>query len=239
MSMTRALVFIIGLAIVSTLTGCAKFPPTTPTTGKQLVLTLTVRGKIDPVDDVDPGISRYYFVAIDNDGDDDTGPWAAVYPPYGGNGWVTSADAQNSVGLTSYIEYDAANPEGYLYGVLPGSYFLNTTSPEPPIRSELLNGGTTLRFIVDFSQIATTNIPADQITSLNINFITTNALPVDGQYVVGREWDALGPSGQNYVAVDTTNDRLYYGDNVDGPPVTDPDLDIVYWSIEVQTVSSR
>ncbi len=38
--------------------------------------------------------------------------------------------------------------------------------------------------------------------------------------------------------VDTTNDRLYYGYNEDGPAVTDPDLDIVYWSVEVQTVST-
>ena len=238
MSIIRALVPIVICAILFTLTGCARFPPTTPTSGKQLVLTLTVRGKINPIDDIDPSIYRYYFIAIDNDADDNTGPWAAPYPPYGGNGWVTSVDAQHSVGVTSFIEYDAANPDGYIYGVLPGSFFLNTTSPEPPIRSELLSGGTTIRFIIDFSQIETAAIPADQITSLNINFITTNALPLDGQFVPGREWDGLGPSGQNYVTVDTTNDGLIEQDEPIGPP-TDPDLDIIYWSVEVQTVSSR
>ncbi|OFX17083.1 MAG: hypothetical protein A2Z18_00350 [Armatimonadetes bacterium RBG_16_58_9] len=238
MSRIRTITHIIGITLVVTLTGCAKFPDTPPVTGKQLVLTMTVRGKIEPVDGLDPGVARYYFIAIDNDGDDQTGPWAAVFPPYGGNGWVTSNDAQHSVGMTSFIEYDAANPDGYLYGVLPGSFFLNTTSPVPPIRTELLEGGSTLRFIVDFSQIATVSVPAADITSLDINFITTNALPVGGEFVPGREWDALGPSGQNYVNVDTTNDRLYFGDNSDGPVVTDPDLDIIYWSIEVQTVSS-
>ena len=35
------------------------------------------------------------------------------------------------------------------------------------------------------------------------------------------------------------DNRLYYGDNADGPPVTDPDLDIVYWSVEVQSFSSQ
>ena len=238
MSLIRAITCIIATTILLTLTGCAKFPTTPPTSGKQLVLTMTVRGRIEPIDNLDPGITRYYFIAIDNDNDDNTGPWAAIFPPYGGNGWVTSVDAVNSVGMTSFAEYDAANPDGFIYDVLPGSFFLNTSSPEPPIRSELLEGGTTLRFIVDFTQIATSAIPSDDITSLNINFITTNALPVDGRFVPGREWDALGPSGQNYVTVDTTNDRLYSGDNVDGPIVTDPDLDIIFWSIEVQTVSS-
>ena len=239
MSNTRATAFIIGLAILFTLTGCAKFPATAPTSGKQLVLTLKVRGKINPIDAADPSIQRHYFIAIDNDNNHNTGPWAAVFPPYGGNGWVTSQDAAHSVGLTSFVQYDSTNTEGYIYGVLPGSYFLNVTSPQPPIRAELLEGGSTLRVIVDFNQIDTAAIPADKITQLDINFITTNALPLSGDFVPGRIWDGLGPSGQNYVNVDTTNDRLYYGYNDDGPPVTDPDLDIVYWSIEVQSVSSR
>lgn len=228
-----------GLAILSTLTGCAKFPAGGARSGKQLVLTLKVRGTINPIDPADPSIRRHYFIAIDNDGDPNTGPWAAIFPPYGGNGWVTSADANHSIGLTSYVQYDAANPQGYVYGILPGSFFLNVTPPQNPIRAELLEGGSTLRVVIDFSQIATKQIPLDQIKQLDINFITTNALPLTGEFVPGRVWDGLGPSGKNYVTVDTTNDRLYYDYNSDGPAVTDPDLDIVYWSVEVQTVSSR
>jgi len=239
MSNTRITALIIGLAILSTLTGCAKFPTGPTTTGKQLVLTLKVRGKINPTDSADSSIQRHYFIAIDNDGDPNTGPWAAVFPPYGGNGWVTSQDAQHSIGLTSFVQYDSSNTEGYIYGVLPGSFFLNVSSPRPPIRAELLEGGSTLRVIVDFSQIATTAIPFDKIKQLDINFITTNALPVTGEYVPGRIWDGLGPSGQNYVRVDTTTDRLYYDYNADGPGVSDPDLDIAYWSVEVQTVGNR
>ena len=239
MNNVRATLSIIGLTILFTVTGCAKFPPAAPTSGKQLVLTLKMRGKINPIDAADPSVHRHYFIAIDNDNNPNTGPWAAVFPPYGGNGWVTSQDAQHSVGMTSYIQYDSTNTEGYIYGVLPGSYFLNVTPPEPPIRAELIEGGSTLRVVVDFSQLATTAIPAPDIKQLDINFITTNALPLTGDYVPGRIWDGLGPSGQNYVTVDTTIDRLYYGYNEDGHAVTDPDLDIVYWSIEVQTVSNR
>lgn len=198
-----------------------------------------MRGRINPTDSADPSVRRHYFIAIDNDGNHNTGPWAAVYPPYGGNGWVTSQDAQHSIGLTSFVQYDSSNTEGYIYGVLPGSYFLNVSSPQPPIRAELLEGGSTLRVIVDLSQVATTAIPVENIKQLDINFITTNALPLSGEFVAGRIWDGLGPSGQNYVNVDTTTNRLYYDYNADGPPVSDPDLDIVYWSVEVQSVSSQ
>jgi len=226
------------VAILSTLTGCAKFPATPGTSDKQLVITLRVRGKINPIDSADPSVRRYYFIAIDNDNNPNTGPWAAVFPPYGGNGWVTSANATESVGLTSFVRYDADNPNAYIYGVLPGSYFLNTTSPQPPIKYELLDGGSTLRVYIDFSQIATSTIPADKIEQLDINFITTNYVVPSDFPILGREWDALGPSGQNYVTIDTRNQRLYFGDNADGPVVSDPDLDITYWSIEVQAVSS-
>lgn len=241
MNITRIALFTIGSAIAFTLSGCAKFPTTAPTTGKQLVVTLKVRGVVRPTDPADPGNSRYYFIAIDNDGDSNTGPFAALYPPYGGTGWVTSRDASRSVGMTSFVEYDANNPQGYIYGVLPGSFFLNRTPPQPPIRYEILDGGSTIRFVVDFSQIATTAIPADNIRELDINFITTNRLPNSQEIVESRQIDGLGPSGQDYATIDTTTDRTYSDDDVDASnfTLTDPDLDIVSWTISVQTVSSR
>ena len=226
-------------ALLFTATGCAKFPAGGAVSGQQLVLTLTVRGTISPTDPTDPTIQRHYFIAIDNENNPNIGPWAAIYPPYGGNGWVTSSDAQNSIGLTSYVQYDSNNPICQCYNILPGSYFLNTTAPQLPISSQIINGGSTLQVTVDFSQIATAAIPVAQIKQLNVNFILTNSLPVGNQIVTGRIWDALGPSGQNYVNVDTTNNRTYTGDNSDGPTVSDPDLDIVPWPIEVQTVASR
>ncbi|MCL5104521.1 MAG: hypothetical protein M1133_10495 [Armatimonadetes bacterium] len=229
------------LLIISTLTGCAKFPTTAPTTGKQLVVTLKVRGAIRPTDPADPSATRYYFIAIDNDADSNTGPLAALFPPYGGTGWVTSQDAARSIGVTSFLEYDAANPQGYIYGVLPGSFFLNRTPPQPPIRYELLEGGTAIRFVIDFSQIATAAIPVDQIRELDLNIITTNRLPNGNEIVENRQIDGLGPSGQDYVTIDTTTDRTYSDDDIDASnfTLTDPDLDIVSWTVSVQTVSSR
>lgn len=230
------------LAFVSAalISGCASYPDTPPTTGKQLVLTLKVRGRIAPSDPLDPSIRRYYFIAIDNDNNENTGPWAVVAPPWGGNGWVTSQYAADSIGLTSFVQYDQSSPGGYVYSILPGSYFLNTSAPQIPIKSELLDGGSTLRITLDFSQIATDAVPADQITRLDINFITTNILAVNpGAVYENRQWDALGPSGQDYVTIDTTGNRTYMDEDVDSMPVADADLDIESWSIEVQTVSSR
>jgi hypothetical protein len=241
MNIIRTKIILIGAALLFTLSGCAKFPDTPATTGRQLVLTLKVRGRINPLDPAAPNVQRHYFVAIDNDGNPNTGPLAALYPPYGGTGWVTSANAQQSIGLTSFVQYDAANSQGFVYGVLPGSFFLNRTSPQPPIRYELLEGGAAIRFVVDFSQIATTAIPADQIMQLDINFIVTNALPNSNEVVEYRQIDGLGPSGQDYVTIDTATNRVYYDQDEDAPNFypTDPDVDIESWTIEVQTVSSR
>ncbi len=227
-------------AVLTTLSGCARFPSTPPTTGKEIVLTLRVQGRISPIDQLDPSLNRHYFIAIDNDNDVNTGPWAVAFPPYGGNGWVTSRDATRSIGVTHFIEYDAANPSGYLYGFVPNSNFLLTTAPQPPVRYEILDGGSTLRFTIDISQLATASVPVDQIRYLDINFITTNQLAVNpNELYPNRQFDGLGPTGQDYVTVDTTLDRLYSGTDEDASPVTDPDMDITYWSIQVQTFSSR
>ncbi|MFQ3550147.1 MAG: hypothetical protein SNJ70_10405 [Armatimonadota bacterium] len=236
---TRFIFILVIIISISLLSGCAKYPdsPSPLPSGKLLIITMQVRGTINPVDQTDPSIRRHYFIAIDNDGDPNTGPWAAIFPPYGGNGWVTSRDPVNSIGLTSFIQYDAENQNGYLYRVLPGSYFLNNTSPQLPLRSELLNGGTTLRFTIDFSQIATSAIPADQIQQLDINFITTNKIAISSEPIANRQWDSLGFSGQDYVSINTLSNQKYEDRDPTGPIVTDPDLDIVYWSIEIQTIS--
>ncbi len=219
--------------------GCAKFPDTAGISGKQLVITLKVAGRIEPSDSTDPSIRRYYFIAIDNDSDPNTGPWAVVGPPYGGTGWVTSAQAASSIGLTSFVKVGPEDPSGNFYGVLPGSFFLNTTPAQPPVNTAVLDGGSTIRFVIDFNQIATTAFPVDSINQLNVNIITTNELAVNpGFSYPNRIWDSLGPSGQDYVTIDTTSNHTYSGADDNGD-IRDLDLDIVSWSVEVQSISSR
>lgn len=246
MTSLRTTTFLIAVASIITLTGCARFPDTLPTTGKQLVVTMQVRGRINPLDPNQPNVLRHYFVAIDSDAQESTGPVAVYAPPYGGTGWVTTNTPPASPGgqlqgLTSFLRYDAANPQGSIYGIIPGSSFLNVTPPQPPIRYEILQGGSAIRFVIDFSQIETAAIPAGDITQLNVNFITANALPVSNVFVESRQTDGLGASGQDFVTIDTSQDRIYSGQDYDALNLTptDPDLDITSWQIEVQTVSSR
>lgn len=225
--------------VIIALSGCARYPSTPIASGKQIVITMRMAGRISSSDAEDPSIKRYYFIAIDNDADQNTGPWSVIAPPFGGNGWVTSADAAHSIGLTSYFVLDPDDPSGSVYGVLPGSYFLNTTAPRPPIRFEIIESGATMRVTIDMNQLATSNIPVGNINQLNINLITTNQLAVNPSYTYpGRQWDSLGAGGQEYVNVDTSQTRIWSDDDEQGD-VNDPDLDIVHWTIEVQNVSSR
>ncbi len=238
--MNRPSATVLYLLLAFLCSGCARFPDSPPSTGKQLVLTLKVRGKVTLADPVNPSSRHYYFIAIDNDSDPYTGPWAVAFPPFGGNGWVTSRDAHRSLGATSFIEYSSANPSGYLYEFVPGSYLLQYTNPQPPLRLELLEGGSTLRVTIDLRQVATSSISADFITQLDINFITTNELAINpNQLYPNRQFDGLGPTGQDYVTIYTTVDRIYQGEDEDTVSPTDPDIDIVHWSVEIQTVSSR
>ncbi len=224
--------------IILLLAGCAKYPdtaaPVPAGADKLLVVTFRMRGVVEPTDPADPAVARYYFVAIDNDGDDQTGPIAVYGPPYGGNGWVTSDRANESLGMTSFIRYDAANPQGNVYEVLPGTQLTGFSAPSPVLRYEILEGGRTLRFTIDFSQIATTAIPAANIDELDINIITTNELPTGGAISLSRETDGIGPTGSDFVTVNTElTNQLYYDNDTDAIAVTDENLDIEYWSIEV------
>jgi hypothetical protein len=236
---SKILIFVVLIFLTVLLMGCARFPAGPVKTGKQLVITLKVAGRFQPIDDADPYYKRYYFIAIDNDNNQFTGPWAVVAPPFGGNGWVTSAQASKSIGVTSFAEYDAANPETNIYKFIPGSFFLNTTPPSAPIRFEQLDGGSTIRITIDLSQVETTSIPSGKINQLDVNFITTNQLAVNPAYSYpARKWDSIGLSGQDYITIDTTSNRIYSGDDPAGD-VNDSDLDIIYWQIEVQQVRSR
>lgn len=225
---------LIYLLLAMALSGCAKNPESGVVSGKLLVATLRVAGRISPIDTADPSVRRYYFVAIDVDNDQNTGPWAVVGPPYGGNGWVTSADPVNNVGLTSYFVMSPEDPNGNVYGILPGSYFLGTTAPRPPIRCEIIESGAAMQVIIDLGQLATPTTSAENIRQLNINFITTNQLAVNPSYQYPyREWDSLGIGGQDYISIDTDQSTTWSGEDERGD-VSDPDLDIINWSVEIQ-----
>jgi hypothetical protein len=224
-TVVRAMAALVISACVIGLAGCAKFPAGgVKPTGKQLVITMTVAGQINP--------NYYYFVAIDNENDPTSGPLPVIGTPWG-NGWGTGA-------LTSFVRYDRLQPQaGYgVYAVKPRTSLLGSTYVGPPINVIPVNpGSNTLRFTIDFSQIETATIRADQISQLNINFITTDVVPLDPNYPGPKLWDALGPAGSDYITISTQTNRKYQNSDTQlelAGDVPNPDLDIIDWSVEVQ-----
>ncbi len=220
------------------LSGCASSPASPPKTGNQLEIEFSLAGEFAPQDSLDPGISRYYFIAIDNDGVSETFPLPVAGPSgaYGwGNGWGTSDKASESKGITGYLRYDSANDPANWYDIIPGSKLLSSGPPQSPVSWDILNNGKTLRAVIDFSQLATAAVPEASITGLQINLICTNSIPTDpNDPAPGRKWDALGfKTERDYIDADTTRSYTYTGADPEGD-VSDPDLDITDWQVTIK-----
>ena len=175
------------------LPGCAKSPDsgiTSPVSGPQLIVTLTVLGNINP--------NYYYFVLfnINNTPNQNnssvTGPVPVVAAPYG-NGFAAGA-------ITNYVEYNGGVPGGTGFG------FYNFSDPNLLQPNYLGTGrylvtsqaaGNTLSFQLPLIYLATSAISVDQIQSLQVNFITTNYVPLVGQNITQPKYfDSLGSTDQ-------------------------------------------
>jgi len=170
------------------LAGCAKAPSggiTSPTSGPQLLITMTVAGRINP--------AYYYFVLFNvNDtpnGNNSgvTGPVPVVAPPYV-NGFAAGA-------FTNYVEYNQGIPGGTGFGF----YNIDAALRQPNylgstgylVTSQVL--GNTLSFQLPLSFLATSTVTTDQIQTLQINFVTTNIVPVQPDSTAPKYFDALNP----------------------------------------------
>ena len=211
------------VAAIITMAGCARFPTDqVQPSGKQLVITMSVSGQINP--------SYFYCVAFNTGSDTSLGPLPVVGPPWG-NGWGTGT-------ITFFVRYAQG---GYrIFRMIPGTNNLGFVDAGSPITFENPGAnGNTLRFTIDLSQIATPALPADQIQSLTVNFITTDILPEDPNFPGPKYYDGLG-EGNNFLTISTVGNRLYSNsefniESVGDVQNGDPDLDITDWSIEVQT----
>lgn len=220
------------LALISTAfclfllaSGCARFPANnTQVTGKQIIVTMTVAGQINT--------NYHYYVAFDTSGQPAPGPLPVVGPPWG-NGWGTG-------NITSYVVFDANQPQGG-YGVfrmVPGTNLLNNVYVGPPVSSSIPpQGANRLQFTIDLGQLATPTTTVDQIDIVNVNFITTDVVPIDPNFPGPKFFDGLGPSGSDFVQISIKNNQ---GNNNARTPIESagdvrvPDLDIIDWSIEVR-----
>ncbi len=183
------------------LAGCAKAPSsgiTSPVSGPQLLVTMTVAGRINP--------SYYYFVLFNvnntpnTNNSGPTGPVPVVAPPYG-NGFAAGA-------ITNFVEYNVGVPGGTGFG------FYGFSDPKLLQPSYLGTGrylisaqavGNTLSFQLPLVYLATSTITVDQIQTLQINFITTNATQLIGEnFSTTKYFDALYPpdqSGNSFVNI--------------------------------------
>ena len=224
-------------AAAAFLTGCASTPASPVKTGSQLEVEFTLAGEFAPEDSLDPGQGRYYFIAIDADNVSETYPLPVVGPSgaYGwGNGWGTSDKASESKGITGYLRYDSGNDPANWYDILPGSKLLSSGPPQSPVAWNILNGGRTMRAVIDFSQIAGGRLPEKDISDLQINIICLNRIPADpNDPAPGRKWDALGyKTERDCIDIDVRRSYTWTGTDPEGD-VSDPNLDITEWQVSV------
>lgn len=233
----RYIIIVFAAICVLLLTSCASTPEHPVTSGSQLEIEFSLAGRFEPSDSMDPSISRYYFIAIDGDNISETYPLPVVAPSgqYGwGNGWGTSDKASESKGITGYVRYDITNAPANWYDILPESKLLSSGPPQTPVSFDILNGGKTMRAVIDFSQIAADGITEEELKNVQVNFICTNKIPADPMdSAPGRKWDALGyKTERDFADIDVTRSYTYTGTDPEGD-VSDENLDITDWKISV------
>lgn len=228
--------FVLLLAILFLLPGCAKYPATgTGATTTRLVFKLTVKGQLHTGQGVGGnGLPYVYVVALNLSKDDvptTTGPVPIVVPS--GNG-IVSGDA------THFILWNPlASPQYQIYkfnDTLLTNYF-QTGVPVNYVTTS--DGDRTMQFEIDLSQL----VPASEVSqykSVQVNFLTMNNTNTSGG---GRIWDALGDarisSQINFPFTVRLNTANTYTNTNQGSiepedDCPDPDLDLSDWSVEVR-----
>ncbi|MER3402775.1 MAG: hypothetical protein C4336_05695 [Armatimonadota bacterium] len=225
MSRKWRLWFVLGLLA---LTGCARFPQVPGERGvRRLVIEMQVAGHIHP--------EYHYFVVfnLSNDPTGSTGPLPVVAPPWG-SGFAGGA-------YTHYVHYRG----GYaLYRVEQGT----ENQPPPhrylgvPLRADPVNATTNrLRFEIDLIQLIPSEREARAIQYLQLNFLTTDIIPIDPNAPVRKNGDSLGDGrlpDYRYLNLRIDTDRIVRNSDSAIEPandVADPDLDIIDWRVEVRT----
>jgi hypothetical protein len=232
---------VLALLVVVALVGCAKFPKNgSGALTKRLTFTMTVAGEINP--------NFIYIIALrpSNDVNPTTdGPKPVVGPPWG-NGFVSG-------NATYFVRWDPLTSPAYiLYKFQPGT---DTGDPNnadltqfaqvgtPIAFQDVPNGGRTIQFELDLSQIADSVDAANLFQSLQVNFLTMDKAPT-GTTPVNKALDAIGdsrlPSQINdwlTIPLRTTGvfDNNHFSQIEPTGDVQDPDLDISDFSIEVRT----
>ena len=222
--------------------GCASVPAGARVTGPQLIVTMTVAGNINPND--------YYFVLFNATSNPvaSQGPIPVVASPWG-NGFAAGQ-------FTGFVRVDSSQPNGGygVYSVVPNTNLQTFSYLGSPINTTPVTAGSTfIQFTIPLSQLATPSLSASSITAVQMNFINTDRIPINPNDPNTKEFDALGdariPSQVNDpVTIPVTQSGTF--DNataLDKEPegdvttcgngvfqtVSNPDLDIIDWSVQV------
>ncbi|MCS7223316.1 MAG: hypothetical protein NZ959_01965 [Armatimonadetes bacterium] len=206
------------------MTGCAKFPETRlpPASQDRLTVTLTYAAALDP--------SFYYFIAIDDDGNPDTGPLPALTRPWG-NGWVVPESRDSRCRFfVQYLQNTAA------------MFRLDTFVPPfttsylgAPLQTIVLQPDR-LRIVIDLRHLFT-DFPI-RPQRIELNFISVDELILDPTYTGVRNIDALGPTGNDFLSIPLTSTQTFRNGQGGltaegaGDATLDP-LDLTNWEVSV------
>jgi hypothetical protein len=222
--------------------GCAKSPVGGTTGGTRLVFTMTVEGHIHGSEPTET-VPFVYIAALNfstSSNPTTTGPIPVISPPWG-NGFVAG-------NCMYFVKWDPSlPPNGYqIYQFAPNDpTLISYNSIGAPVISQVVQpGGSTLQFSIDLSQLFPAGNDANAQKTLQLNLLTMDRVPLPGD--TGQKvWDALGdprlPGGVNEFVNIPLNASKFYGPDygsylgsAGAGRVSDPDLDIVDWSVDVQ-----
>lgn len=231
--------------------GCARTPGGASTSvGTQIIVTMTMQHQLR---------SDYFYYVLFNvnnktgpPGQTVTAPIPVVAPPYG-NGFAAGA-------FVAYAEYHAPQPDPSNVGFYTISPDLLTPAYQGvPQNASVQNNGATLVFQIPLSRLASAaGVDVSAVTSLQINFVSTNVVPLPTDTIQTKYFDALGnpfngtvnspitisslTQARIYRNTDPTNttpetsgDVAQSNSSGGFASVTEPDLDITDWTVEVRT----
>lgn len=164
------------------------------------------------------------------------GPLPKVAQPWG-NGFVDG-------NVTHFIQYGLGQVAPYAVYQFTTPDLLSFGVTGVPVSSTNPNGGNTIQFEIDMSQITPIGGNPALFQSILVNFLTMDRRPI-GNDNGTKVWDALGDSRDpnsinDYVRIPLTSSRVFTNADFQDLEVAndvtpyDPNLDIVDWSVEVR-----
>lgn len=219
----RPLEVSVALWALLTLFGCAKFPeqPLIPPSEDRLIIRLWYAAPLEP--------EFFYFIAVDDDGDPTTGPLPALTSPWG-NGWGVPEGEGSRIRL--YVEVHRQSAE--IFRIIDPNPTAPPRSLGKPLEFVTLQPGEA-QIVLDLRQI----FPAfpDEPRRIELNFISVDEIILDQAFEGRRNYDALGPTGNDFISIPLTATQTFrngegFVTETSGDATLDA-LDLVDWEVQV------